>query len=122
ANNTWQRFNHRSTVPDNAATIHVRVDMFQNGTVYVAKPMLQRGTIASEWKAHVDELISDGAIDTSKLGSNAVTSDKMFLDEILASKAFVEKFEAVEISAGQITTGKISAALLDIEGLVSFQK
>lgn len=105
-------------------TKFIRLRFYQRATgkTWLAQPMLSRGTIASVWKPHTDELISDGAIDNDKIKDETIKSDKLFLDEILASKAFIEKFRAVEIDANQIRVNKITADQLDIEGIISFQK
>lgn len=118
----WTRWYHTATAPANTAYVAMGVAATRNGQFAWAKPMLSKGTIASEWKPHTDELISSGAIDNDKLAGDSVTSDKLVLDEIFASEAFVTKFEAVEIKAAQITTGKIASEFLDIEGIISFKK
>ena len=83
--------------------------------------MLSRGTVASIWKPHTDEMISDGAITTDKIGDSAVNSDKLNVEELFVSEnAFINQLKAVEIDAANITTGKISSERLDIQGLVSF--
>lgn len=122
-NDVWERIVYSAKMP--TGTVRMRVDFGFNGTVavaYICKPMLSRGTIASVWKLHNDELISDGAINNDKLADNTIQSDKLFLDEILASTAFIEKFRAVEIDANQIRVNKITSDQLDIDGIISFTK
>ena len=122
ANNSWQRFVLSAAVPNNSSTIEVRVSSYRNGTIFVAKPMLQRGTVASEWKPHIDEQISDGAIDGDKIAEKAVGLSKLNLDELFVSgSAFINKLSAVEINATQITTGKISGERIDIQGIVTYE-
>lgn len=118
----WQRVVVSGVAPANTVAVKFVVRAQNNGTFYFAQPMLSRGTIASVWKPHTDELISDGAIDNNKIADNTIQSGKLFLDEILASRAFIEKFRAVEIDANQIRVNKITSDQLDVEGIVSFTK
>lgn len=122
SNNVWERVVYSAKMP--AGAVKFNVDFGFNGTaavMYIAKPMLSRGTIASVWKLHTDELISDGAITTDKIGDSAVNSDKLNVEELFVSEnAFINQLKAVEIDAANITTGKISSERLDIQGLVSF--
>ncbi len=118
----WQRVVVSGVAPANTVAVKFVVRAQNNGTFYFAQPMLSRGTIASVWKPHTDELISDGAIDNNKIADNTIQSGKLFLDEILASRAFIEKFRAVEIDANQITVNKITSDQLDVAGIVSFVK
>lgn len=118
----FTRYIITGTVPAGCTNLVLALSMKRNGTARVAKPMLSRGSIASVWKPHTDELISDGAIDNDKIADGTIQSGKLFLDEILASTAFIEKFRAVEIDANQIRVNKITSDQLDIEGIISFQK
>lgn len=121
-NGVWQRFVVTGKVPETATRMTVSVMMFKNGALNVALPMLQRGTIASEFKMHTDEQISNGSIDNDKLGSEAVTSSKLNLKELfVGDSAFIKQLNAVEIDATQITTGLIRGERIDINGLVSFE-
>lgn len=120
--NTWKRLTHTAKAPAGAKSVAIVVVINKNANFYVAKPMLSRGSIASIWKPHTNELISDGAIDNDKIADNTIQSGKLFLDEILASTAFIEKFRAVEIDANQITVNKITSDQLDVAGIVSFVK
>ena len=121
ANNTWQRVQVVARVPVESTQIALVVCVKKNGTVNISKPMLSRGTVASIWKPHTDELISDGAITTDKIGDSAVNSDKLNVEQLFVSEnAFINQLKAVELDAANITTGKISSERLDIQGLVSF--
>ncbi|GAA0071794.1 hypothetical protein UT300003_33190 [Clostridium sardiniense] len=122
-NNVWQRFVYSTTVDEpNVKYMDLRFHPQKNGKFWVAKPMISKGTIASVWKEHNDELISNGAIDNNKLGDNAVTSNKLNLEELFVSEsAFIRNLEAVNLRAEQITTGKISGEVLDLTGLVTFE-
>ena len=121
ANNVWQRAQIEFTIPNGATQIELVVNVRKNGTVNISKPMLSRGSIASIWKPHTDEMISDGAITTDKIGDSAVNSDKLNVEQLFVSEnAFINQLKAVELDAANITTGKISSERLDIQGLVSF--
>ena len=106
----------------NANVVKLRARFFtnKNGTYNIAKPMLSRGSVASIWKPHTNELISDGAIDNDKIKDETITSDKLVIDEIWASEGFISNFKAQNIDANQITTGKITGEYLDITGLIGF--
>lgn len=118
----FTRFVVTGTVPANAVKIRLGIISKRNGTINAGKPMLSRGSIASIWKPHTDELISDGAIDNDKLGNEAVTSDKLMTDELfVGDNAFIKKLKAVDIDAANITTGTISNDRININGLVSFE-
>ena len=117
----FRRFVVSATAPSEADSVRVRMEVQRQATVNATMFMLSRGTIASMWKPHTDELISDGAITTDKIGDSAVNSDKLNVEELFVSEnAFINQLKAVEIDAANITTGKISSERLDIQGLVSF--
>ena len=121
---TWQKYIASYRVKD-PTTKFVRIRLYNRsstGQTNFAQPMLSRGTIASEWKLHNDELISNGAIDNDKLGDGSVSSDKLNIDELfVGNNAFIQSLKAFEIDAGQITTGKIRNEVIDISGLVTFE-
>lgn len=117
----FRRFVVSAAAPSEAAFVRVRMEVQRQATVNATMFMLSRGTIASMWKPHTDELISDGAITTDKIGNSAVNSDKLNVEELFVSEnAFINQLKAVELDAANITTGKISSERLDIQGLVSF--
>lgn len=122
-NNTiWERLVFSFKAPVGTKTVQLKFE--NNGAFdgWFAKPMLSRGSIASEWKLHNDELISNGAIDSDKIASEAVGADKLNVEELfVGDNAFIKKLKAVEIDASNITTGTISNDRIDIKGLVSFE-
>lgn len=121
-NQDWTRHIISFTAP--AGTVKVRYKFRSNGYFdgWFAKPMLSRGTIASEWKLHNDELISNGAIDTDKIANEAVGVSKLNLQDLFVSESgFIKKLNAVDIAANQITIGKITGEQIDISGLVTFE-
>ncbi|MCI0766065.1 phage tail spike protein [Bacillus sp. TL12] len=46
-NNEWQRFSGKVTIPENCKKIRLRIFVSENGLMWVAKPQLQRGSVAS---------------------------------------------------------------------------
>jgi len=120
-NNTWTRLVISGVCPSDTTQIKLYAWVKQNGRCWFGRPMLQRGTVASEWKCHTDELISNGAINNDKLGDGSVTANKLVLDEIFANSGFIDKFQTTELVATQITTGTISSERLDLKGLVAFE-
>lgn len=92
------------------------------GVIRIAMPMLSKGTIASVFKEHNDELISNGAIDNDKIGDSAITSNKLNIDELFVGEnAFIKQLQALEINAEQITVNKIKGSQIDIEGFIKFE-
>ena len=117
----WQRVLISGEVPTTASMVSFKFR--SNGTFdgYFAKPMLSKGTIASIWKPHTDELISDGAITTDKLGDNAVDSNKLNLEELFVSEgAFINELKAVKINTSQLEVDTIRNDLINLEGTIKF--
>lgn len=119
----WERIIMTNTTPPNAKyfTLSFGFDGMK-GIFKIAKPMVSRGTLASVWKPHTDELISNGGIVGDKLAAGIITSDKLNIDELFVSdNGFIQSLKAVEIDASRIRTGKIDSERLDVTGLVSFE-
>lgn len=122
ASTDWQRIIVSFKAP--AGTAKVCCKFRSNGSFngWFTQPMLSKGSIASEWKLHNDELISNGAIDSNKIADEAVGVNKLNLEELFVSEsAFIKKLSAVEINANKITTGLISGERIDLKGLISFE-
>lgn len=106
----------------NVKYFNIRPRVYGTGTVRVCQPMLSKGTIASVFKEHNDELISNGAIDNDKIGDSAITSNKLNIDELFVGEnAFIKQLQALEINAEQITVNKIKGSQIDIEGFIKFE-
>lgn len=58
ANNEWQKISLTGSVPDNATNVAVSVNVYRNGVLYFCNPMLESGTTASEFKLHIDDIVS----------------------------------------------------------------
>jgi phage minor structural protein len=109
-NGEWQRFIVTGIAPANTAYVRMQTFIYRNGRLWTAKPMLQRGQIASEYKPHVDEMISDGAIDNSKLADNAVDSDVLQDSSVSNSKVQNQAIDTAKIKTAAITTALIADA------------
>lgn len=121
ANGVWQRIVYTTVVDEpNTKFMDLRFHPIRNGRMWIAKPMVSKGTIASVWKKHNDELISNGAITNDKIANDSITADKLVIDSIWADEGFISNFQSANIDAGQITTGKITGEYIDISGLVSY--
>jgi phage minor structural protein len=112
ANNEWQRFTLSSTAP--AGTDYVRIYFYvtRNGRLWFARPMLQKGSVASEWKPHTDEIISEGAIDNSKLADGAVATDNIQDSAITNGKVANASIDTAKIATAAITTALIKDAAI----------
>ena len=121
---SWQKYVKSWTVKDaNTKRIRIRIYQRASGKVWFAQPMLSRGSIASIWKPHTDELISDGAITTDTIKDEAVNQDKVNVSSLFVSDtAFISNLKTVELSANQISTGTLTSngGDLKILGLVSY--
>lgn len=124
---SWTRYVIEFEVPNTTAWANVtygnvRPRLQGNGAIRIAKPMLSRGSIASVFKEHNDELITNGSIDNDKIGDSAITSNKLNIDELFVGEnAFIKQLQALEINAEQITVNKIKGSQIDIEGFIKFE-
>lgn len=57
ANNVWTRGKVTSTAPANAVKVRVRFHAQRNGRGWLAKPMLQHGSVVSEHRPHVTDVV-----------------------------------------------------------------
>lgn len=98
-------------------------DVNGDGTVYGLRVRGADGdTILYDENGIYSEGITDGAITNEKIEDNAVDARTLNVDSLfVGDNAFIQRLKAVEIDAGQITTGKISGERIDISGLVSFE-
>ncbi|SKA89737.1 phage minor structural protein, N-terminal region [Clostridium sp. USBA 49] len=118
-NSTWQRFVLTDTAPTGTVKARLRFRLTRNGRIWIAKPMLQRGSVASEWKLHTDEQISNGAItnakiansavDGNKIASNSVTNTHISANTITGDKLVADTITAREIASKTITANEIAS-------------
>lgn len=108
--------------PAGTKYVRCRFEFQRNGTAYLCKPMLSKGTIASIYKPHHDELISDGAISSDKIQDEAVGVSKLNLQELFVSdSAFIENLHATKIKASQLEVDTIRNDLINLNGVISFE-
>ncbi|MBZ4662762.1 MAG: hypothetical protein JG776_444 [Caloramator sp.] len=108
-NNTWQRFIVSGTAPTGTTRVRIRCNPTRNGRIWVARPMLQRGSVASEWKPHTDEQISTGAITSDKIANSAVDANKIANNAIQNNHISANSITGDKIVAGAITADKIAS-------------
>ncbi|KXZ40004.1 phage minor structural protein, N-terminal region [Alkalithermobacter thermoalcaliphilus JW-YL-7 = DSM 7308] len=118
-NNVWQRFHVSGTAPAGTTKVRVRFHLVKNGIIWIAKPMLQRGSIASEWKLHTDEQISTGAITSDKIADNSITENKIPADTIKNTHISANAITGDKIVAGTITGGKIASNTITANNIAS---
>ncbi|MED0959559.1 phage tail spike protein [Bacillus paramycoides] len=75
-NDTWTRQEFTKVAPPEAALVGLRAYVIQNGTVWVARPMLQKGTKASSYIENPNDMV-----------------DKDKIMEDLADKVATEKYD-----------------------------
>lgn len=129
ASNIWGKFVAVGTAPTNTSYARVRIHVTRNGNLWVARPMLQRGSIATEWKSHTDEQISNGAITTTQiasgtiLGSNiangTITNTLIAADTITGDKIVADAITAREIAASTITANEIAGNTITAAKMVA---
>ena len=108
--------------PAGTKYVRCRFEFQRNGTAYLCKPMLSKGTIASIYKPHHDELISDGAISSDKIQDEAIGVSKLNLQELFVSdSAFIENLHATKIKASQLEVDTIRNDLINLNGVISFE-
>lgn len=119
--NQWQRVIVSGVAPKDAKYVKLVVCVYRNGNLNLSQPMLSKGTIATIWKPHTDELISDGAISNDKLGNEVVTANKLKLEEIFSEQGFIDAFQATTIKASKIEADILRNDLIRLEGLVGYE-
>jgi phage minor structural protein len=112
SNGVWTRYVLSGTAPANTAYVTLFFYVTRNGRCWFARPMLQRGSVASEWKAHTDEIISDGAINNSKLSDDAVSEDKLQDGSVTNGKVANASIDTAKIQTAAITTALIKDAAI----------
>lgn len=75
--NKWIYVTHTATAPVNAVKTCIRFHATQNGQFWIARPMFQRGSVATQWQLHTDEDISVGAITADKIAAGSISADHM---------------------------------------------
>lgn len=111
--NTWTRFSHTATAPDNTVKVRIRFHPNRNGTMWIARPFLGRGKNDGGWLPHTDEL----AVNTrSQITQQA---DKISL--VVDGSNNIKGDNLISAINLQPNTIKISAKNVDINGSVTFE-
>ncbi|ENQ3106051.1 phage tail protein [Bacillus cereus] len=74
SNNTWTRQEFTKTAPSEAAFVGLRAYVLQNGTFWLAQPMLQKGTKASSFVENPNDIVDKDKI-LSDLADKVATAD-----------------------------------------------
>lgn len=56
-NGTWKRFSATGTAPANATYVILRIHVTQNGRMWVARPMLQSGSVLTGWSKCLNDIV-----------------------------------------------------------------
>jgi hypothetical protein len=76
ANNVWERVTIIMRAPSDAAQAKLTIYHPQNGETFIARPMLQKGSIVTEWIGDGSYLTDDG-IYTGELNADQITSGRI---------------------------------------------
>ena len=112
ANGVWERFSITGTAPSGTTRVRLRMHAVRNGSFWVAKPMLTRGSVLTKWTPHIDELATELSskisVQDGRIGL-VVSSDNKIKAEQIASEL------AITPNAMALISPKI-----DLTGLVTF--
>lgn len=105
-NNKWERHILSGNVkaPPNTVKLHFRPWVQRNGRVWWAKPMLQKGKLATEWQPHTNELLAAKGITNLEIGDNAVDNRVIQADTITGNKLVADSITGREVKANSITS------------------
>ena len=76
-NNTWEYFIVTGKAPANAVRCRARFYVVRSGRIWASRPMLQRGTMATQWQLHTDEDIAVGAITADKIAAQSISVEHL---------------------------------------------
>ncbi|PGO60730.1 poly-gamma-glutamate hydrolase family protein [Priestia megaterium] len=109
--NTWQRFSKTGVAPAGTAKARLRAHPTRNGTFWIAKPMLQIGSVLGAWSPSIDELATDLKSQISQTNGRVdivVSSDNKIKGEQIASSISATP-NAIKIISDNINlTGKVT--------------
>ncbi|MGG3235810.1 discoidin domain-containing protein, partial [Priestia flexa] len=110
-NNKWERFvlSEGVKAPANTVKVQFRPWVQRNGRCWWAKPMLQKGKLATEWQPHTNELLAAKGITNLEIGDNAVDNRVIQADTITGDKLIANAITAREIKASSITATELAS-------------
>lgn len=76
-NNTWEYFTVTGKAPAGTVKCRARYYIVRKGHIWAARPMLQRGSFATQWQLHTDEDIAVGAITAEKIAAGSVSVEHL---------------------------------------------
>ena len=112
------------TIKDNQETPKTRVQMGLDAQGNYGIYVLNADGVAifdSDKGVLAPEGLNSDVITTDKIRDEAVSPQKIQINELWANEGFIGNFQATNIDASQIRTGKITGERIDIAGLVSFE-
>ncbi|MDM5189350.1 phage tail protein [Bacillus sp. DX4.1] len=96
-NDTWVRQSHTLKAPTDAVTVGLRAYVLQNGTFWLAQPMLQKGTVASTFMENPNDMVDKDKI-LDDLAEKVATADyNKKVNEI--DNRFTVNEEGIKLSA-----------------------
>jgi phage replication-related protein YjqB (UPF0714/DUF867 family) len=109
--NTWQRFSKTGIAPAGTAKARLRAHPTRNGAFWIAKPMLQMGSVLGAWSPSIDELATDLSSRISQTNGRVdivVTSDNKINGQAIASSITATPNAIKLISDNINLTGKVT--------------
>lgn len=100
---TWKKITYALDVPADA--VQMKIGASVGGLNTAGNYTLFCNLFAKRMMA--GELIVDGSIWANKIGANAITVDKLNVNNIFGNSAVVQKIQAVDISANRIVSGNL---------------
>lgn len=76
-NNKWVYSTVTAKAPANTVKVRIRFHLVKNGRFWLARPMLQRGSMATQWQLHTDEDIAAGAITADKIAAQSISVEHL---------------------------------------------
>lgn len=107
----WNRLVVRGKVPAKATRLRMYVCVRKNGTMWVARPMLQIGKILTSWTPHVDELATElnSMIEQVAGKISLVVTEKNLINGEAITSSIVQTARAIEMLSEKINLkGKVT--------------
>lgn len=112
ANGVWERFSVKGTVPAGATLARLRVYPQQNGTMWAACSMLNKGNLMGEWQPSTNEILKDKGIQGFQIDDGTITNQNISAATITADKLVVGTITATQIASATITANNMVAGTI----------